>query len=437
LAELARLAGPVVVTRLGAMAMGLSDTVVVGRYSARELGYMALGWAPTAAVMTAGMGLLAGVQVMTARRIGEGRPEAVGAVLRRGVAYALWTGLLASAVLAALGPAFLSATGVSADLAAGAGRALRVFAWSLTGSLVATAIAAWLEANGEPGRATLAIWLANAVNLGLDLVFVPGGFGVPAMGAVGSGLATLVARVAWVAALVVLALQVPGGRELLRRPARDRAAEAEQRRIGYAAGAAFFVEAGAFSAMNVIAGWVGGLAVAGWAIVLNVTAIVFMVPLGLATAASVLVARAYGAGDWDGVRRAGVTGLAVAGGGAALVSLAVWPGARVVASAYTRDEGLIVATAAALGLACLFFVADALQVVGAQMLRACGDVWVSTAVQIASYALVMLPLAWRLALPAKLGLAGILWAVIAASLMSAGLLVARFFWVSRPAGAQS
>jgi MATE family multidrug resistance protein len=106
-----------------------------------------------------------------------------------------------------------------------------------------------------------------------------------------------------------------------------------------------------------------------------------------------------------------------------------------VAAAYTRDPGLIALAAAALVLACLFFVADALQVVGAQMLRACGDVWVSTAVQIASYAAVMLPLAWRLAVPGGMGLAGILWAVIAASLMSAALLVARFFWVARPEGA--
>ncbi len=436
LVDLTRLAGPVVVTRLGAMAMGLTDTVVVGRYSATELGYMALGWAPTAVVMTTGMGLLSGVQVMTARRLGEGRPEAVGAVLRRGAAYALWIGLLASAVLAAIGPALLSASGVEADLAAGAGRALRVFALSLTGSLLATALSAWLEALARPGQAMLAMWAANAVNLALDLVLVPGGFGLPALGAVGSGWATLSARFVWVAVLAVLAARIPEGRALFRRPARDPTAEIEQRRIGYGAGAAFFVEAGAFSAMNVVAGWVGGLAVAGWAILLNVTAIVFMVPLGIAMAASVRVARAHGAEDWAGVRRAGLVGFALAGGIAALVSLAVWPGARAVAGAYSRDPALVALTAGALALACLFFIADALQVVGSQILRACGDVWFSTAVQVASYALVMLPLGWRLAVGARMGLEGIVWAVIVASLMSAALLVARFTWVARAAASR-
>jgi len=52
LAELARLAGPVVAGRVGMMAMGLTDAVVVGRYSATQLGYHALAWAVAATVMS-------------------------------------------------------------------------------------------------------------------------------------------------------------------------------------------------------------------------------------------------------------------------------------------------------------------------------------------------------------------------------------------------
>src|ERR1700759_3206206 len=73
LAELLKLSGPVVISRLGIMAMGLSDAIVVGRYSATQLGYHALGWAPSSVAVPMAIGLLTGVQVMTARRIGEGR----------------------------------------------------------------------------------------------------------------------------------------------------------------------------------------------------------------------------------------------------------------------------------------------------------------------------------------------------------------------------
>src|SRR5436309_6028005 len=117
LAELLKLAGPVVVARLGIMAMGLSDAVVVGRYSATQLGYHALAWAPTSVVVTMAIGLLSGVQVMTARAIGEGRRAETGAVLRRGLSYSLWIGVTSAAALALLGPVFLHAIGLEKSLA--------------------------------------------------------------------------------------------------------------------------------------------------------------------------------------------------------------------------------------------------------------------------------------------------------------------------------
>src|SRR5262245_42771313 len=79
--QLLTLAGPVVLARLGVMTMGLMDAVVVGRYSAEQLGFHALAWAPTSVVLTMAIGLLSGVQVMTARAIGEGRMAETGAVL--------------------------------------------------------------------------------------------------------------------------------------------------------------------------------------------------------------------------------------------------------------------------------------------------------------------------------------------------------------------
>ena len=75
LKELLRLSGPAVASRVSGMVMGLTDTVVVGRHSAAELGYMALGWAPSGLVLVTAMGLLNGVPVMTAQKIGEGRTE--------------------------------------------------------------------------------------------------------------------------------------------------------------------------------------------------------------------------------------------------------------------------------------------------------------------------------------------------------------------------
>jgi MATE family multidrug resistance protein len=432
LAELLRLAGPVILSRLGIMVMGLTDAIVVGRHSAKELGYHALGWAPTMVVLTTAVGLLFGIQVLTARRVGEGRREEAGTVLRRGVVYALWLGVGSGALLFALGPALLHALRLEPDLADGASRALQIFALSLPTYLVAVACSLFLEALSKATPSMIAMWLANAVNLGLNLLFVPGDSFVPG-GAVGSAWATFGARTALMLMLVAYIVTMPDARALgvFRRPVRDRSAEIEQRRIGYAAGASYFVEVAAFAGMSVVAGWLGGLAVAAWSVVLNVSAIIFMGPLGIGAATAVLVGRAYGAGDRAGVVRAGFLGLASAGVLTLVVALIVWPGAGLISGLYATDPALVALAAPAMALAALFFVADGLQVVAANALRARGDVWVSTIMHVISYALIMLPLGWWLAHPAGLGLNGIVWSVIIASLVSAGFLVGRFALLAR------
>jgi MATE family multidrug resistance protein len=159
------------------------------------------------------------------------------------------------------------------------------------------------------------------------------------MGAVGSAWATFGARVALMVFSLAYIARMPEARSLgvFARPPRDRKAEGEQRRIGYAAGASYAIEVGAFAGMNVVAGWLGGLAVAAYAVVLNITAVIFMVPLGLASATAVLVGRAYGARRADEVVRAGLLGFGVCTVLAGAIALMVWPSARLLTSAYTTD----------------------------------------------------------------------------------------------------
>jgi MATE family multidrug resistance protein len=166
-------------------------------------------------------------------------------------------------------------------------------------------------------------------------------------------------------------------------------------------------------------------------VTLNVLALVFMVPLGLSTATAVMVAKAYGASDAAGLKRAAAIGFAVTGAFGAAIGLAVWPGAAAVARLYTSDPQTVALGGGALALACIFFLPDGMQVVVAQALRARGDVVVPTFTHMTSYFLIMLPLAWVLAIGAGWGISGIVWAVIVASYISAGLLLARFWWLAR------
>jgi multidrug resistance protein, MATE family len=428
LIDLLRLAGPVVLSRLGIMVMGLTDAIVVGHFSARQLGFHAMAWAPSSIFVTMNVGLLVGVQVMTARAIGAGRRHETGAVLRRGLSYGLWLGLGSMALLALFGPVFLHSLALKDGLADGATIPLIVFSLSLPIYSVSVSLTFWLEGLGRPGPGAVMMWLANLVNLGANLLFVPGTFGLPALGATGGAWSTFVARLALAAALALYVARMKEARELgvFDKPPRDRPAEVEQRKIGYGAGASNFFEVSAFAGMNLICGWIGGLAVAAYAVVLNVSAIVFMVPLGVATATAVQVGRAYGARDPAGMKRAGWIAFAVIAAVGTLFGLLLYPTRHWVALAYTTDPAALTLILPAMALSCLFFAPDAVQVVAAQALRARGEVWVPTITHLISYALVMGPLAWWLAIPRGMGLNGVLISIIVTSFLAAAFLLMRF-----------
>lgn len=427
------LAWPVVLSRLGMMAMGLCDAVVVGRYSPVHLGWHAIAWAPTTVVLVVGTSLLGGVQVMTARAVGEGRPEETGAVLRRGLGYGVWIGLVALPVLFLLGPFILSLLRLPADLVTGATPPLRIFALSMPLFVIGSALTAWLEGLGRPRVGAVLMWVANGVNLVALLLLVPGTLGLPALGASGAALSTFIARTFLTGALAVYILRMPEARSLgVFKPAPpEPAAASEQARIGLGAGASGFFEMAAFAGMNVIAGWLGTLPVATWSIVVNIISVVFMVPLGVATAVSVLVGRAHGAGDLPGIRRVSLIAFSVTAAFCLLVSLGVAVGAPWIAAGYTRDPATLALAVPAVLLAAAMILPDALQVVVAQSLRARGDILVPTVTHFISYIGVMAPLAWFLALPAGRGVNGIVEGVLIASVLSAGLLLGRFALLSR------
>ena len=431
LKDLLTLAWPVVLARIGIMTMGLTDAIVVGNYASQELAFHSLAWAPHSIIVVTAVGLLFGVQVMTARMLGEGRRAEVGGVLRRGIVYALQLGIAACIALLFVGPWLLGHINLEAGLAEGASPALIVLALSMPAYLVSVAAQFFLEALGRPKPGMVAMWVANGVNLGLNLLLVPDLLGLGLDGAVASCWATFSARMALAIFLLVFIARLPEARALgvFTRPAPDPATAREQRRVGYGGGSSYFIEVAAFAAMTVFAGQLGTNQTAAWAIVLNVSAIVFMVPMGLSSATAVLVGRAYGANDGPGVLRAGLVGIGVVMGLTLLVALLIWPSAGVVASAYNRDPVLLALAAPALVLATLFFVADGIQVVAAQANRAAGDVWWPTIMHFVAYGGIMMPLGWWLA--HVMGINGLVWAVIIASLASSALLTGRFMRVAR------
>lgn len=427
LPRLVRLAGPVAVARLGIMGMGVADTVIVGQLAPRELSHLALGWAPTGVFLVTAIGLLTGVQVLAARVIGEGKPEHAGAVLRRGIVLGLVAGVIAAIAIALFAEPALLFFGIAPPLANAAAHVALVLGLSVPLHLLFIAASYFLEAISRPGAGAVAMWLANGVNVALNLAFVP------SYGAVGSAWATVGARFFLAAALIGwIAYALRNRGYGIEKAATDASPGYPLLlAVGAAAAVSQFAEAGSFSAMTVIAGRIGEEAVATFQIALNLLAVVFMVALGIAAATQVLVSEAVGAKAPARAAHAGWLGIGVNTAAMAVAAVLLLVFAHPIARAYSADPALVAAVAALMPICALTLFPDGDQVVAAAALRGRGDNWFPTASHIFAYVIVMPPLAYWLAEIEGRGVPGQMEAILIASFISVGVLIARHAWLTR------
>ncbi|MDX2275395.1 MAG: MATE family efflux transporter [Hyphomonadaceae bacterium] len=425
-AELLRLAGPVALARLGIIGMGLADVVVVGQLAPDELPHQALGWAPTAVFLVASIGLLQGVQVLAARSIGERNPKAAAVALRRGLVIALCAGLFSALPLWIFGEHMFSAFGVEEALVAPSARVMGVLALSIPLHLLYVAGTYFLEAIKKPGISTVVMWLANGVNLGLNLLWVP------EHGAMGSAWATFGARV-FLAVVLLACIWFLRDREYygVRTLGGAGPTYGALLGVGIAAAVSQAVEAGAFSAMTFIAGRIGADVVSAYQIILNLMAFVFMIALGLGTATAVLVSEAIGRRAPEDAVRAGWTGLALNTIAMLLIAVLILAFAEPIGRLYTADAALAALIASLIWAAAITLTPDGGQVVAASALRARGDNWFPTFSHIFAYAVVMPVLGYWLAEHQGMEVAGLLIAIFWSSVASVAVLVLRWWMLAR------
>ena len=430
-ADIARLAGPVIVARSGMMVLALTDTIMVGRFSAQELAYQSIGIAPIMALMVTGFGLIQGTQVLTAFHMGAGIYQECGVVWRRSILYAMSLGLLGF-VITLFGEPFFRLVGQSTDIATNGADVLIVIGLSLPPMLIYVTSSYFLEGIRRPKPAMFMMIAANVVNVFLDWVLIYGKFGVPAMGALGSAWATTGVRIFMAAMIVIYIWRL---RDHARFAIRARAPRgwrlwALQRRIGYGAGASTAVESSAFTAMNLFAGLISAAALGAFAIALNILSVAFMVALGLGAATAISVGNAHGRKDIADMSLAGWTGLGLTLVILSAIGLFLHLAAPLLAAAYTADQQLLAVTVPLVAFLLFVLPVDGGQVVIAHALRGRGETWVPAVLHMIAYLFFMMPLGWLFAIRLERGVIGLFEAIFLASILSVALLSLRFWQLS-------
>ncbi|HKE49805.1 MAG TPA: MATE family efflux transporter [Rhodanobacteraceae bacterium] len=434
LKEMLRLALPLVTGQLSAIGMNVIDAMLAGHLDAHTLGAVAVGTSVWSLALVAAIGVMLALPPSVAQLNGAARHVEIGPLFRQALWLAFFLGLLLFAGVHFGGPLLVVAIGVDAPLVPDVTRFLHAISYGAPALTLFFALRGLSEGFGLT-RPTMYFSLLGLALLGpVGYVLMYGKLGFPALGALGSGIATAI--VLWIEALAFLLYVATRHHYRLltlfahfEKP--NPAAIGELLRIGIPMGVSVFMEASLFVAVALAIGTLGTDVVASHQIAINVASVTFMVPLGIAMATTVRVGHAVGRGDADGVRGAGQAGLLltlIAQGVSAFLMLTV---PQRIAGLYTADAAVITLAAQLLILAGLFQFSDGMQVAAAGALRGLKDTRVPMLITTFAYWGVGMPVGWWLAFRFGFGARGMWMGLIAGLSMAAVLLTTRFWRLAR------
>ncbi|MBX3145777.1 MAG: MATE family efflux transporter [Gemmatimonadales bacterium] len=423
--SLLALATPIATVQVGLMFMGVVDTAMVGRFSAEALAATGAANIWFFMVTTIGMGCIAALAPVIAQAYGAHDDLGVTRGVQRGFVIAVLVTVVAALAYLTLEP-ILRLTGQAEEIIPLAGGYMR---WTLPGVFPYfgfMVLREMLQAQGILRPLLVAIVAANLLNALVNWVLIFGHFGFPALGVTGAAVATTVSR--W-AMFLGLALLVRVHLVPRIRPWRAESWHWQPLRrmlmIGLPVGFQILFEYGVFGGVGLLMGRISAQALAGHQIALNMAAVAFMVPLGIGSAAAVMVGRAIGAGRPDDARRGAVAALIIGVSFMALTALVFVTFPVSLSGLYTNDAAVLTIAATLLPLAGLFQVFDGTQAVALGALRGAGDTRVPVLINLFGYYLIGLPVSLWLGFRQGLGPPGLWWGLVVGLMVVAVVLVVR------------
>ncbi len=376
------LAWPLILTNLSMSLIGATDVVMVGWLGPTELAAASLGFnlCMTAAIFC--MGLVTATAPMMASERGA-KAHSVRDI-RRTFRQGLWVAVAVVIPLWAVlwqAEDVLLVLGQQPDLAAKAQSYVRAYMWSILPFLWLIIARNFLSALEKP-MWSLVIGIAGVfANAAFNYVLIFGKLGVPALGLVGAGIGSILANMFMFLGMIVVITSHPKFRRyrLFGRWWRsDWPRFAALWKLGLPIAITMGLEGSVFGVAVMLMGLINTASVAAHAIALQVASVTFMVPLGLAQAATVRVGIGYGRRDPQLIQRAGWTSFGMGTGFMALMAMLMWLAPELLISLFIdRDapaNNEVVSLAASfLAIAALFQIVDGAQVVGAGMLRGLHD----------------------------------------------------------------
>lgn len=425
---IARLGGPLLVNNLSLSGMSFADTVMAGQIGAADLAGLAIGVAYFHLHMFVALGLLIAVSPAVAHAYGADDAPA----LTRYVRQSLWLALV-FAVILVVGLRqvdwVLPALGIAPEILPVAIGYDHAMSWGMPAFTLFFALRFASEGMGNTKPIMYIAFMGLLLNVLGNWIFMYGKLGMPALGAVGCGVATSLTQWIMFFALLFYTRHHAAYRHFaffahIERP--HGAVLGELLRLGLPIAGGILAEGGLFVAAALIMGVLGAITAGAHQIALNFAAFMFMVPLSISSATTIHVGHTIGRGDIAGARLAGLTGIGMCLCVMVLSACGILIWNEQIAALYTKDAVVRDLAATLLLMAAIFQVSDGVQVGAAGALRGFKDTAVPMVMCVFSYWVVGFPLAYFLGIERMLGPRYVWVGLIAGLTVCSVLLMARY-----------
>lgn len=425
---------PILITQLGMFSMVFFSTIMSGKYNPADLAGVAIGssiWNP---VFTGLSGILLAVSPIAAQKFGEKKDHEVSSILSHGIYLAIGIALIVIVAGAFILNPLLNAMDLDQHVHETAHDYLVNLGLGIIPLFIFNVLRSFIYALGKTRIVMVILLMGLPVNFFLNYVLIFGNLGFPELGGSGAGIATSVTF--WVITAItayIIKTKEPFATyvSLANFKEISRARITEILKIGVPMGLSIFFETSMFAVVTILISRFNVTTIAAYQTALNIVSFLYMIPISISMAQTVLVGFEVGAKRYRDARAYSWLGIILA------IIIAVCTGTLVVlfreqvAGLYSNDAAVIGLTASFLIYALFFQIADAIQVTALAALRGYKDVNLAFIMTLIAYWLVCLPIGYILAHNTGLGAPGY-WIGLTTGLLAAAIaLSSRLIYIQK------
>lgn len=423
---------PIILSMLGHVIMGVSDSVMVGWTGTVPLAACSLGNSIFMFPLFFGIGISYAGSPLVSEAYGANHTHKAADVLKHGRLINLAFGVLMTGLLYLLLPVMYHIN-QPPEVVEQVIPFLIILIPSLIPLMTFQTFRQFAEGLQFTRMAMIVMLSSDLLNIGLNYLLIFGNWGFPALGLQGAAIGTLIARMSEAVGMYVY-IYYGKNFQVFRKAFTwgnySLSLIKKMLHIGIPTAGQLLSEAGAFAAAGILMGWISTEALAAHQIAISIANMGYMITSGLGAAATIRAGYFFGKKDFSEMRTAAwaliILSTLIMVGWAALFIIF----RNELPLFYSHNKEVISLASVLIIIMALFELADGSSTVFIGALRGMQDVKIPALLIFFAHWILALPIGWLLAFPFNMGAVGI-WIALLIGLASTALFLGwRFYYFS-------